>query len=106
LARSKVGLFGDPPVGLGNSGYRFRQLDTAARPTPASRAMAAAVISSGPSGSMPPIVIVDSVSLQAVVNYGYTVHTIEPALMVEDLDLANWWGNGLVCGVQVRPSHI
>ena len=45
-ARSNVGLVGLPPTGFGKSGYRRRQFDTAARPTPASRAIAAAVISS------------------------------------------------------------
>ncbi|GGN82305.1 hypothetical protein GCM10010112_59560 [Actinoplanes lobatus] len=32
-----------PPTGAGNVSYRFRQLLTAARPTPAMRAMSAAV---------------------------------------------------------------
>ncbi len=45
-ARSNVGLVGLPPTGFGNSGYLRRQFDTAARPTPASRPIAAAVISS------------------------------------------------------------
>ncbi len=44
-ASAKEGLVSVPPTGLGKSACRRRQLLTAARPTPASRAMPAAVTS-------------------------------------------------------------
>src|SRR5262245_61074071 len=44
-ASANVGLFGGPPTGVGKSGCRRRQFDTAARPTPAILAMSAAVTS-------------------------------------------------------------